>query len=36
MRLDSDAEDREFYVNCPECGKFILDKGLTKFLTYFI
>jgi len=32
IRLDSDPEDRDFYVNCPECGKLNLDKGLHKEL----
>ena len=30
VRLDSDPEMREFYLNCPQCGKLILDKGLSK------
>jgi len=30
MRLDSDPEFREYYLNCPLCGKLILDNGLYK------
>lgn len=30
FRLDTDPEDREFYLNCPFCSKLNLDSGLTK------
>jgi hypothetical protein len=32
FRLDTDPEDREFYLNCPFCGKLNLDTGLGKAL----
>jgi hypothetical protein len=31
-RLDTDPEDREYYINCPFCGKLNLDRGLAKNL----
>ena len=34
MRLDSDPEYREYYFDCPECGKLLLDKGLQKEIKY--
>ena len=30
MRLDSDPEIREYYFDCPKCGKLLLDKGINK------
>ena len=30
MRLDSDPEIREYYFDCPKCGKLLLDKGIHK------
>ena len=33
FRLDTDPEDREFYVNCPFCEKLNLDTGLGKALS---
>lgn len=27
MRLDSDPEDREYYLNCVNCSKLNLDDG---------
>ena len=30
LRLDSDPESREYFYNCPECDKLLLDKGILK------
>ena len=33
-RLDTDPEEREFYVNCSNCGHLVLDNGLSKHIKY--
>lgn len=30
LRLDSDPETREYFYDCPNCGKLLLDKGILK------
>ncbi len=35
LRLDSDPEEREYYLKCPLCDKLLLDNGLSKEIEYF-